>query len=53
MYAALDRIGLMYKAQVPCGVYTADAVLSHSSKAAEVVLMIERPGDFMNNVPNR
>ena len=41
MYAALDRLGLLYKAQVPCGVYTADAVLpSHTSKT-EMVLMVE------------
>ena len=54
MCAALDRLGLLYKARVPCGVYTADAVLfSRSSKPAEVVLMLEHPDHFIKSTPSR
>ena len=53
-YAALDRLGLLYDAQVLCGLYTAQAVLSSQSDTpAEVILTLEGPDEFFNNVPSR
>ena len=52
--AALAMQGVPYKAQVPCGMHWAHAVLSpHNISAADVLLMLERPEDFITNVPSR
>ncbi|KAL3149851.1 hypothetical protein ABBQ38_013672 [Trebouxia sp. C0009 RCD-2024] len=52
MWAALALHSLPYKVQVPCGTYRADAVLSPCrSNGADVLMMVERPHDFITNVP--
>ena len=54
MLAALAMQEVPYKAQVQRGVYQADALLSSRSKGvAEVILMVERPGDHLVNLPRR
>lgn len=52
--SALELQDLAFMAQVPCGMYQADAVLSPSNRdAADMIVALERPGDFIVNVPNR
>ncbi|KAL3149833.1 hypothetical protein ABBQ38_013654 [Trebouxia sp. C0009 RCD-2024] len=52
--AALEVQALPHKAQVPYGTYWAHAVLSSSnSNDVKVFLMVERPQDFITNVPSR
>ena len=56
MWAALAMRGVPYKAQVQLGVcvYQADALLaSCHSNVAEVILVVDSPGHFIVNVPNR
>ncbi|KAL3149757.1 hypothetical protein ABBQ38_013583 [Trebouxia sp. C0009 RCD-2024] len=54
MLAALAKQNLLYKLQVPFGVYQADAVLyPHHSNGAEVLLMLERPNEYIINLPKR
>ena len=43
-----------HKAQLPCGTYQADVVLSQcNTKFAEVILMVARPGVHLINLPSR
>ncbi|KAL3149830.1 hypothetical protein ABBQ38_013651 [Trebouxia sp. C0009 RCD-2024] len=54
VYAALAMQALPHKAQVPVGTHWAHAVLcSRNSSRAKVFLMVERPQDFITNVPSR
>ena len=54
MSAALAMQEVPYKAQVQRGVYQADALLSsHSKGVAEVMLIVERLGDHLANLPRR
>ena len=54
MEAALRMQEVPHKAQVPCGMYQAAAVLSPGNgNTADVILMLEHPGDFVKNMPSR
>ena len=54
MWAALAIQEVPHKAQVKCGVYWADALLSPCDQGvAKVILMIEGPTDHLTNMPSR
>ncbi|KAL3149748.1 hypothetical protein ABBQ38_013574 [Trebouxia sp. C0009 RCD-2024] len=54
LWHALDMQGLPYKAQVPCWMYWADAVLTpHDSSGGQAILVLERPEDVLTNMPSR
>ena len=54
MWAALAMQEVPYKAQVQRGVYCVHALLSpRDSGIAEVMLMVEGPGDHLVNLPSR
>ena len=54
MRTALAQQNLRYRLQVPLGMYRADAVLyPPHSNGAEVVLVLERPNEYILNVPHR
>ena len=54
LYAALTQHKLQFQAQVPCGCYWADTVLTaHGSSAAQAILMIERPWDNFDKRTNQ
>ncbi|KAL3149778.1 hypothetical protein ABBQ38_013604 [Trebouxia sp. C0009 RCD-2024] len=53
-YRALAAQRLQYKAKVLCGVYYPAAVLyPHDSKAAKVILVLQRPDAYLTNAPSR
>ena len=53
LYDALATQSLQYRAEVHCVVHWAVAVLSAcDSSAPQVVLTLERPGDYISTVPS-
>ena len=54
LYGALAMQNLRYKAELFRGIYQADAVLSPpDSSSAQLILMLERPGQYLTNAPGR
>lgn len=54
LWHALDMQGMPFKAQVPCWMYWADAVLTpYDSSASPAILVLERPEDGLTNMPSR
>ena len=54
LYDALATQSLPYKAQVACGMYWADAVLSpHDSSTSQVILVVECREEYLTNLPSR
>ena len=54
LYAALKTHLLPFQAQVPCGMFWADAVLtSRCSTPIQAILMLEHPGTSFRNAPSR
>lgn len=54
MEFALAAQGVPCRAQVLCGIYQAHAILSpNDNKAADVILMVQHPHEFVTNLPNR
>ena len=53
LYAALAAQRVQYKAQIPCGMYLADAVLfSCDISDPLVILALQRRGRYIKNAPN-